>query len=194
MDYYDIFFGYIIEFMTRVLRFISFLPQHASNLAQSGFWHGFKTFLLAAAVLASIGILYLFNAVSAIDRNQKIKWQRKPTVAPTDPSLVRHKEMWQEVVKRLETPFEADWKLAILEADTLLSDLLIDLGYSGETLAEKLKKVTKEKMVTLDYAWNAHRMRNRVAHEGPALVLTKDEAERTLELYRRVFNEFNYIG
>ncbi len=194
MDYYNSFFSSVIEVGIRILRFFNFLPEHASNFASSGFWYGFKTLLLVVSLLAAIGVLYLFNALAAIDRKQKEKWHRKPSVAPVDPSMSRHKELWQEVVKRLETPFEADWKLAILEADTLLSDLLIDLGYTGETLAEKLKKVSKDKMVTLDYAWNAHRMRNRVAHEGPALVLTKDEAERTLELYRRVFNEFNYIG
>lgn len=193
-DYYNQFFSYIIDFGVRIARFFVFLPEHFRAVTESHGWASFKTFLLVVAILASIGILYVFNAVSVIDTKQKSKWHREPVKQPEDPSLLRRKEMWNEVVKRLSTPFEADWKLAILEADTILSDLLIDLGYTGETLADKLKKISKEKMVTLDNAWSAHRMRNRVAHEGPSMTLTKDEAERTLELYRRVFNEFNYIG
>ncbi len=194
MDYYNQFFSYILDYAIRVARFFYFLPAHVSALTRSSGWTDFKIVLLVVAALASIGILYVVNAMGLIDAKREAMWQRKPAKPAEDPSSLRRREMWQEVVKRLETPFEADWKLAVLEADTILHDLLIDLGYTGDTMADKLKKVAKEKMVSLDFAWNAHRMRNRIAHEGPALSLTRDEAERTLELYRRVFNEFNYVG
>jgi hypothetical protein len=87
----------------------------------------------------------------------------------------------------------SDWRLAILEADIILDELLSELGYTGDTIGDKLKKAHRGDFKSLDHAWEAHRIRNAIAHEGQDFVLTQREARRILDLYEMVFREFDYI-
>ena len=100
---------------------------------------------------------------------------------------------WERIFTYIESVNESDWKLAILEADILLSGLLDNLFLPGETIADKLKTVEKSDFTTIDNAWEAHRIRNQIAHDGEAFVLTEREARRVIELYRMIFDEFHII-
>ncbi len=100
---------------------------------------------------------------------------------------------WQQVVIRLDSDRESDWRLAVLEADVLLDEMVTHMGYHGDSLGERLKGVEKSDFITLDQAWEAHAVRNRIAHEGSTFALTDREARRVIKLYEEVFREFHYI-
>ncbi len=85
---------------------------------------------------------------------------------------------------------EALWRIGILEADNMLAHVLRDKGYAGETVADMLK-VSNFKTVQL--AWDAHGIRNRIAHEGSDFQLTEREAKRAFNLYESVFRELKVI-
>ena len=82
-----------------------------------------------------------------------------------------------------------DWKLAIIEADIILDELLKEAGYVGTSLGERLKSISPMQLKSLDDAWQAHKVRNQIAHAGSDFVLTKKLAEDTIKQYRRVFYE-----
>lgn len=82
-----------------------------------------------------------------------------------------------------------DWKLAIIEADIILDELLKEAGYIGASLGERLKSISPTQLQSLDDAWQAHKVRNQIAHAGSDFVLTKKLAEDTIKQYRRVFYE-----
>ncbi len=82
-----------------------------------------------------------------------------------------------------------DWKLAIIEADIILDTALKEAGYAGVSLGERLKSIAPSQLQSLDDAWQAHKVRNQVAHGGADFVLTRRLAEDTIKQYRRVFNE-----
>lgn len=98
-----------------------------------------------------------------------------------------YREKWNIVINYMESKEESLWRIGILEADNLLDDLLSDRGYMGLTMADKLKQANFN---TIDLAWSAHKVRNRIAHDGTRFVLTDRIARNTLELYRSVFKEF----
>ncbi len=100
---------------------------------------------------------------------------------------------WQNVLNHVFSENEANWKLAIIEADTLLDELMDQLGFRGENLGEKLKSADRSKFKQLSSAWEAHIVRNKIAHEGADFVLSQREAKRIIVLYEQVFNEFNFI-
>jgi len=83
-----------------------------------------------------------------------------------------------------------DWKLAIIEADIILDQTLTDRGYVGNSLGERLRSITPTQLSSIDDAWDAHRVRNKIAHEGADFVVTKRIAEETIARYMRVFREF----
>lgn len=100
---------------------------------------------------------------------------------------------WAVVVDLAASPTESDWRRAIMEADIILAALLAERGYVGATIADQLKNANPLQFTTLDLAWEAHRMRNALAHLGEAFPLSQRDARATIDLYRRVFEEFNYI-
>jgi len=100
---------------------------------------------------------------------------------------------WQNVLKYLSSESESDWKLAIIEADSMLEDLTDILELDGNNIGEKLKSTNKDKFKSLDDAWEAHIVRNKIAHEGLSFHITQREAQRIVYLYEKVFREFGHI-
>ena len=133
--------------------------------------------------------------------NLKIKEVKKldekifgTVLVPADSENANQKnERWLRVLQYLETDSQAEWKTAILEADIILDEMTIKMGYHGDTLGERLKSVEQSDFLTLNQAWEAHKIRNAIAHDGSNYLLTKREAKRILNLYRQVFEEFDFI-
>src|SRR3989344_5312325 len=100
---------------------------------------------------------------------------------------------WGEIVNHINSENPSDWRLAILECDIVLDEMLTKMSYHCETLSDKLKAVEKSDFLSIDKAWEAHRVRNAVAHEGSNFQITDREAKRVVGLYEEVFREFHYI-
>ena len=100
---------------------------------------------------------------------------------------------WDTVKKHISSENQNDWRQAIMEADIILDDLLKKLGYRGDSIGDRLKRVSKGDFKTLQQAWDAHLVRNEIAHEGSSVELNHIEAKRVIGLYRQVFEEFYHI-
>lgn len=100
---------------------------------------------------------------------------------------------WRMIVKHMASKNPSDWKLAVIEADTILDVLVERSGFPGVTLGERLKNSDPGVFRTLSYAREAHGIRNRIAHEGSNFVLSEREAKHIIKLYEDVFHEFDYI-
>lgn len=100
---------------------------------------------------------------------------------------------WKEVLQHIESERVNDWKLAIIEADILLEELLEKEGYPGVTVGDKLKGASPDSFSTVNQAWRAHTVRNRIAHEGADFELSQKEAQETITQYKMVFEEFGAI-
>ena len=87
-------------------------------------------------------------------------------------------ERWTKVLHHLFSTSLSDWKLAIIEADSMLDTLMDQLGFKGENLGEKLKSTDRDKFRNLTAAWEVHTIRNRIAHEGLSFEISHHEAKR----------------
>lgn len=96
----------------------------------------------------------------------------------------------ESVLSHSESENPNDWKLAIIEADIILDDVLKQQGYAGNSLGERLKSISPQQLESLQDAWEAHKVRNKIAHEGADFVLTPRLAQETITRYKRVFAEF----
>jgi transposase len=72
-------------------------------------------------------------------------------------------ERWQRI-ESLQQTGDAGWQVAIIEADKLVDMALKARGYSGETMGERLKSA-RTAFRNNDHTWQAHKLRNRIAHE-----------------------------
>ena len=154
-----------------------------------GFWVEGVAFLIT--------ILFVFFMVVFVVGTQKIfKWRALKDAAEflkiqEVPRPVRA-EKWTGVRKRMESSNPSDWKLAVLQADGILDDLLKRMGYEGGGLGERLQKIEPADFDSLDDVWVAHKMRNRIAHE-PESNLTHEDAEKAISLFEKALKEFEYI-
>lgn len=106
---------------------------------------------------------------------------------------VSKNERWIKTLSYLYSQHVSDWKLAVIEADSMLEGLLDQLGFTGESLGAKLKTATQDKFRSLTSAWEVHTVRNRIAHEGTSFELSQHEAKRVIAIYEQIFREYGYI-
>jgi len=151
----------------------------------------FSIFLSFALLI--LAIIYINKFISI---RKKIMDKIIPTGGEKEPNA-DEKEMvnpkWLLVEKHINSLNQADWKLAILEADIMLAELLESLALPGESIGEKLKAVEKSDFTSIDEAWEGHKIRNAIAHEGSDFLITEREAKRVISLYKKVFDEFEII-
>lgn len=147
------------------------------------------------AYLTALGFLALF--VYSTMRMHQIKDEqavRFATIHDIDHAAeeVEH-HRWTHVRTLIESAQENDWRQAIIESDIILDDMLSRLGYTGDTVGEKLKSVDPGRFQTLQEAWEAHKVRNDIAHQGSSYPLTDHLAYRTILHYENVFREHGEI-
>lgn len=100
---------------------------------------------------------------------------------------------WKHIEELIDGTTASQWKEAIIESDILLDELLARRGYTGDGVGEKLKSIEKEELATLQDAWEGHKVRNQIAHQGSSFTLTEDFARRTVAHYEAVFRELKAI-
>ena len=89
---------------------------------------------------------------------------------------------WKKIQKRFELGAESELKLAIIEADDFLSEMLEDRGYEGKTFEELAEKAGRALLPNLDEILKAHEMRNSIVY-NPDYKLKTQEVEKALMAY-----------
>jgi hypothetical protein len=92
-----------------------------------------------------------------------------------------YQKQWQ-MIEGYKSNGGAGLQLAVLEADKLLDHALKHRGYPGQTMGDRLKSA-RGSFMNNDAVWQAHKLRNRLAHEQnvPLNSLTVDQALRGLK-------------
>ena len=154
-----------------------------------------KPYSTALSLLLLVGIFYSFLRVRHLEREMTEKITAKTIAAASAgvEAVGESNPRWQSVIEHVNSENESDWRLAILECDIVLSEALVKMGYHGETVSDMLKGVEKSDFPTLEAAWEAHKVRNAIAHEGANFVLSAREAKRVVALYESVFKDFKFI-
>ena len=100
---------------------------------------------------------------------------------------------WHYILTLTESPNESDWRVAIIEADTMMEELLKKKGVPGDTVAELLEEARSDGYAHIQDAWDAHLVRNQIAHQGSEYPLSQIEARRTMKMYQNFFEELGVV-
>ncbi|MEX2514700.1 MAG: hypothetical protein WD335_01045 [Candidatus Paceibacterota bacterium] len=145
---------------------------------------GFSAACLSGAIYAG-----LQKSSIAVAERKELKAVTRAAISGED----THNDRWQHILSYAASDDHELWRLAIIEADVMLNEMLKVMGYQQDSLGEKLKNAEESDFRTLNQAWEAHKLRNTIAHEGSTYNLTRGEVDRAIDNYRQVFNEFSYI-
>lgn len=169
----------------------------------TGPWVDFFLISLIIAVIFAVIALYSLIRVYQIRGMERTYYANQPLssvarrvlriTSPTQQG-VAHNPRWETVRNLVASDNENDWRHAIVEADIMLDEAITARGYEGESLGEKMKQVSRADVSTIDGAWEAHKVRNRIAHEGTALSLSQREVKRVLALFERTLRELGHLS
>lgn len=157
-----------------------------------------RSSLAGLEIFLSLGALVLFGfSIWFGLRAGDVHHEEDEKYAPLHIEEIEAKEkmvQWQVVLNHINSESPAEWKLAILEADNMLDSILESEGYRGETIGEKLKVVDPGDLTSYNEAWEAHKVRNQIAHEGAVTMdFSKKMARDTIGKFEKVFRELGYI-
>lgn len=172
------------------------------------FYDAWSTFFLISLSITGVfvlGTIYCVIRILAIRKHEKEEWENEPPGLAASMFLEKderadaqgvhtpQQSRWDTVLAHVRSENENDRRHAIIEADIMLGALLTERGYEGETISDQLRRVDAAQFNTIELAWEAHKIRNKFAHEGSDIPCSAQEARRVIGLYEQVFREFGYI-
>lgn len=176
------------------------------DLNNLSFWHALKSFFvfhiwpllkifwIILGVGAIVGMIDAQRKLTKINREERVIFGlANPPLSLAENYSEEGNPKWGHIQVLMKTTNPSDWRLAILEADIMLDEFLRASGYHGETIGEMLKSVEKSDFLTIESAWEAHKVRNRVAHDGSDYLLNEREAKQAIAHFESVFKEFDII-
>lgn len=192
-------FGEIILFIVAIILLSSVAGFVVSFFSADG--GGVKDFFLrvyefVTTVSTIISMLALVIAVYAFMRIGELASEetKKLGLALNWNSEKKQKNVrWERVENYMTSLNPSDWKIAILEADNILDQVVERMGYQGTTLGERMKNIEASDFPYLDDAWTAHKTRNAIAHKGTDYEINRSDAEQTINIYHRIFKELGYL-
>lgn len=136
------------------------------------------------------GIIFLFVSVLVIAVALLVMvslTKRLPQVL--DKSI--YQQQWLTIQQSVKDD-HGSMQLAILNADKLLDKALRQRGFAGETTGERMKSAALKKQFSQPQAiWEAHKLRNRIAHEE--VQLDRRQTSWALQNFRRALRDLGAL-
>ena len=170
---------------------LEFLKQFLAFLLNPKFW------LILGIISSLLSILFIALIVYSLVRMYEIQKHEKEEIEhEIYLALLRNQEheqktnpRWHYILTLIESPNESDWRVGIIEGDSMLEEQLRAKGFQGETVNDLLKDAKEGGLLSVQNAWDAHLIRNKIAHEGSDFSISQVEARRVTRLFQSVFEE-----
>ncbi len=89
---------------------------------------------------------------------------------------------WKKIKEKLGTEVEAEYKLAVIEADDFLAEMLEERGFLEENFEEAIKKAGKGMLPNIEEILSAHEVRNSVVY-NPDFKVSAEMVKNILSVY-----------
>jgi hypothetical protein len=147
----------------------------------SGSFRFIRIILLIYTVIMVINIILVVivsDPVNSLKTTLEGQHFSKP---PKKKSLKR----WEAIAKRLDSDSDAQYKIAVLEADKMTEEILKGIGYSGATVGEMLVSIKPSQLDHYAELEEAHEVRTNIV-DDPEFSISQEQARETLDKYEAV--------
>lgn len=181
----------MISFIDTMAFFFADISDVAQNInADYGVLATIKLIALIVSLAAGLFFVVMLIRMASLRKN---KISLAEAVHPPRPAEAgAYSARWTEIAKHIDSIREAEWKFAVIEADKLVDDILRTAGFPGETMGERLMSAEGGKIQNLQGLWEAHKTRNRLAHDTNYF-LRHAEARQAITNYKATLKEFGAI-
>jgi hypothetical protein len=138
-------------------------------------------------MIANVVLLIIMRGVVG---NLKVQFYgtTRPLIKKTEAT-----KQWLAVEARLESDNVSHYKVAILEADHFIDNLLKESGFDGENMGERLANVHHGQLQSHAGLSEAHAVRNRIVNES-AFTLDRTQAQDLLAKYKALLVELELFS
>lgn len=172
----------IMMYMAAVWNFFVNLWDKVYGFFTSYHWKAvlldIKLISLIISLFFAVLIIFLVSRMNAKNRFQKAMSQDKSSPKINDKKIVKK---WAKIEKKLDSGSEANYKLAILEADALFDYILKVIGYNAEIRVSNIGEIKELKKIT----------KNIIDNSG--FKITREEAEKIIGIYKKGLNDLGLI-
>jgi hypothetical protein len=166
-----------------------FSPENLSKEAQN-YILLFKIIFLIYGILFFVFFIYFFKRVGWARGAFWMDLKEFLTYKPYQAKIFAKK--WVKIVEKGESEIEAERKLAILEADSILENFLKSEKYISENLEEELDKIPEEILKDKEEIKKAKEIKKAIL-EDPSFHLSPQKTREILEIYKKIFKSFQMI-
>lgn len=106
-------------------------------------------------------------------------------------NVEKYRTKWLAIEQSIARDNEASCHIAILNADKLVDQALREKGFKGQSMGERLKSA-KASLPHRDNIWQAHKLRNQIAHE-PDFKVNYDSTRRALAQFKQTLKDLGAI-
>lgn len=114
------------------------------------------------------------------------------SLTPPPAVVTAYDNRWQEIRRHVDSFVEAEWKLAVIEADKFVDDVLKTAGFAGESMGERLMLIKPDQIINIQYLWDAHKLRNLLVHDAN-FRLTHQQAIFAINAFESVLKELSAL-
>lgn len=181
----EYFFSKIVEFTKPIFGFLT--DPH--------------TWTVVGIVSMSLTIIFIAIIIFSLIRLIEIQLYDKEEINhEIHKAMLRQKERervanprWHYIQTLIESPNESDWRVSIIEADSMMEEVLKEKGLSGNTVSELLESAKDSGYRSIQDAWDGHLIRNQIAHQGSDYSLSQVEGRRVIKMFQNFFEELRII-
>lgn len=139
---------------------------------------GLKTALIIISLILGFLIFVLLIKINIVSRI-------KGAFSPSKPVVVFNKKKiykkWAKIEKRLKTGTEANYKLAVLEADKIFDDILKNIGYEAEIKISNMVEIKQ-----------AGKVKNKIIEDN-SFILSETEAGNIVTAYKKGLEDLGVL-
>lgn len=153
-----------------------------------------KTIAIILSIVFGTILVWIFIKMGDLYKN-KLKETIKGAVeglTPPPEAVTAYDNRWQEIKKHINSFVQAEWKLAVIEADKFVDDVLKTAGFAGESMGERLMLIKPDQIINLQYLWDAHKLRNLLVHDTN-FHLTHQQALFAINAFESVLRELSAL-
>lgn len=99
---------------------------------------------------------------------------------------------WKKTKLRLSKRWESEAKLAIVEADGLLNEVLERTGYQGESLEQRLEQIDQSVLPNIEQILEARKIRNEIVND-PNYKIDLSKAKQIVKIYEQALQDLNAL-
>lgn len=147
-----------------------------------------KFFLIVytLVLIANLIMMLILKGVGS-DLRQGLRGMDMPLVSKS-----KMEKKWDKVKTRLKAENVSQYKVAILEADTIVDDILARIGFVGNNMTERLQQLKPGQFDYREELLEVHQIRNKIVHDEN-FIIDRKTAEETIAVYEKVLRYLEFM-